>query len=275
MNKLSAVVFLYLCLMAATLPAQRTYSVSAGLGTSYYYGDLTDGFNNLLIRPAFSLMGTKYLTPQLGFRAGITQGYIGASDSLAKDNDRVVRGLSFRSPITELSGVMVFEFTRDKNFGVPWQKRKKHLTPYVYGGISMFHFNPKAKLNGVWYKLQPLGTEGQFIKDGGYPAPYARVQMSVPFGGGIGIRLAPQLGMNLELGYRTTFTDYLDDVSTRYPDFDALLTSNGPVAVALSASPYFQSSPQVRRGNPGAKDSYFFTMITATYYLGRYANRGN
>ena len=35
-------------------------------------------------------------------------------------------------------------------------------TPYVYSGISIFHFNPQAEnKNGEWVNLQELGTEGQ------------------------------------------------------------------------------------------------------------------
>lgn len=273
---LRSLAFGVLCVLSGLLAfGQRTFSVSGGLGTSYYYGDLTDGFTNSLVRPAISISGNYYVTPTLSFRAGITAGAFGAADSMSGDEGRQVRDLHFRSPIGEVSGVLMYEFIRDKYFGIPWQRRKKAFSPYAFGGIALFAFNPRAQLDGRWYALQPLGTEGQFIPDGDYPDPYSRVSVALPFGGGVSVRITPEIGLNFEIGYRMTFTDYLDDVSTNYPDFDALRQTNGPVAVDLSASPHFSTRPGAKRGNPGVDDSYFFTMVSATYYFSRYALRGN
>jgi len=44
-----------LILTVSPLLGQRSFSFSAGLGTAYYYGDLTDQFNNSLIRPSATL----------------------------------------------------------------------------------------------------------------------------------------------------------------------------------------------------------------------------
>ncbi|MEM7372636.1 MAG: DUF6089 family protein [Bacteroidota bacterium] len=252
--------------------AQRTHALSIGVGTLYYYGDLTDRFNNSLVRPAGSISYSKYLTRMFSFRVGVSYGEIGAQDLTANDTGRRLRNLHFKSNILEFSGVLVYEFIPDRNFGNEWVG-KPHFSPFVFGGISMFHFNPKARYNNVWYALQPLGTEGQHIP-GNPIGPYSLIQASVPFGAGVNLRLSEFAGVNFEIGYRITMTDYLDDVSTVYPDFGALTESSGTLAVELSERSdgnVFLAGEQ--RGFSGANDGYFFTMVSLVYYLNRFASR--
>ena len=268
-------IILLLCLVfvaSSTSFGQRTHSFAAGVGTIYYYGDLTDNFNNSLLSPALSVSYSKYILPQISFRVGAGYGDIGATDNQAIDPLRVNRNLHFKSSMIELSGVIVYEILRDKNFGNAWQG-KPFMTPYVFGGIAFFRFNPKALKDNVWHELQPLGTEGQYIP-GNSPGPYSLIQASVPLGAGLSIRMSERAGMNFEIGYRTTFTDYLDDVSTVYPDYAQLREQSGQLAVDLSHRALDQSfRPGDIRGNPGANDSYFFAMFSITYYLNRYASR--
>lgn len=265
----------FLCIVGLSngLQAQRTHSFSVGIGTLYYYGDLTDKFNNSLIRPAVQLGYNRYMLPNLSFRVAAQYGEIGAADQDALDVTRQARNLHFKSHIVEMSGVLMYEFFKDKNFGNDWVG-KPHLTPYVFVGVSLFHFNPQARLNGEWYDLQPLGTEGQYIPNSDNPGPYSLIQWSAPFGVGLNMRLTQYTGIGIELGYRTTSTDYLDDVSTTYPNLEALAQSSGQLAADLSERSLDgrYSEGQIR-GNPGSNDSYFFTAFTINYYLSRYASR--
>ena len=254
------------------LSAQRTHSFSIGGGVSYYHGDLTDKFNNVFVRPVVTGSYSYYFQPNLRFRLGVAYSSLGAADSLANDPARVDRNLHFRSPIVEGSAVVVYEFLRDKKFGISWIS-KPHISPYIFGGVAMFKFNPKARYEGQWYALQPLGPEGQFIEGGDYPEPYSRLQVSLPVGVGITVRFADYVGASFEIGHRLTLTDYLDDVSTNYPDMGRLVETSGPVAAALSNRSGTLNSGIGKRGNPGANDSYMFFNFILTYYLDRYANR--
>ena len=208
---------LYVIISFQGVWAQRTHSFSAGLGTTYYYGDLTDKFNNSLVRPAGFFTYSKYIMPNLRFRAGFSYGEVGAADQQAIDLGREKRNLHFRSHIAEVHGVLVYEFRRDKNFGNSWQD-KPHFTPFVFAGVALFNFKPQARYEGTWYDLQPLGTEGQYIPDYDGPEPYSLVQFSAPFGVGVSLRLSDYTGISFEVGYRSTGTDFLDDVSTVYPN---------------------------------------------------------
>ena len=265
-----SLLFMLMLAYQSELFAQRTHEFSAGIGTTYYYGDLTDKFNNSLIRPAANISYSKYFMPVLKFRTGFSYGEVGAADAQAIAPGRKVRNLHFRSKIYEFNAGLVLEFFRDKNFGNSWRD-EVFFTPYVFAGVGLFHFNPQARYEGVWRDLQPLGTEGQYI---GGAKVYSTIQFSAPFGAGVSLRLTDYTGISLEVGYRMTGTDYIDDVSTIYPDFDALRASGGEIAVALSErSPDGTFNSGDRRGNPGSRDSYFFVMFSVNYYLSRYATR--
>ncbi|MEL7529743.1 MAG: DUF6089 family protein [Bacteroidota bacterium] len=265
--------FLLFVLLSSSTFAQRTHMFSFGMGTTYYNGDLTDQLNNMLFRPAAHIGYTKYFTSHFSYRLGFSYGQIGASDTEALSATRRQRNLHFKSNIYETHGMLIYEFRRDKNFGNEWMS-KPFLSPYVFTGLAFFYFNPKARYDGEWYELQPLGTEGQNIPGSGSPGRYSRLQASVPFGAGLNIRISGYAGVSFELGLRTTMTDYLDDVSTVYPDFEQLNDVGGPLAVALSDRSKNGYEPGDIRGNPGVNDYYLFGSFCITYYLSRYASRG-
>ncbi len=79
-----------------------------------------------------------------------------------------------------------------------------------------------------------MSTEGEGLVE--YPdrKPYNLFQFSIPFGGGIKFRVSDHIVVAYEIGMRKTFTDYLDDVSTRYVDQAILLNERGPGAVAMA-----------------------------------------
>jgi hypothetical protein len=138
------------------------------------------------------------------------------------DLGRYVRNLSFRNNVFEVAGTGVFElFPTDRGY-----LRRNFINPYGLFGLSVFTHNPVTKTpqpskpgdaKSEWVSLRNLGTEGQFTGLAGTPRPYSRVQVGVPIGLGVRYRLLDKVDLSLEFGYRFVFTDYLDDVSGRYP----------------------------------------------------------
>lgn len=250
-----------------SLYAQPPLKLAAGSGTTYYMGDLTDGFNNSLFLPNGSFTAGLYLTPNFMVRGEFAYSTIGAADSLVSDPGRRSRNLSFRSPVTELNVSFVWQFIRDNGLGKSWNAGR-HFSPYVFIGIGGYYFNPQAQLDGTWYDLQPLGTEGQFLAGNGEPQPYPRVQFNFPMGIGLDYRFAPKWGVQLEVAYRRTVTDYLDDVSTDYPNLENLRASQGPVAAALS-DPSGQNLflTNATRGNPTEDDHFVAAFVRLVYYV--------
>lgn len=198
---------------------------------------------------------------------------------------RYQRNLSFRSKISEVA--LIAEFHPLFMF-VDWSLREDRdpprISPYIAAGIGYFSFNPQAKSrNGDYVDLQPLSTEGQgFIE---YPdrKPYKLTQMNIPIGLGIRYELSPTFNLRAELLHRTLFTDYLDDVSTRYIDnaiyqnyFSGTdlqnavdLASNQRTNIDATNSFIFRKSEGGIRGNPKSKDSYFTFNIKLGLTFGR------
>jgi len=228
------------------------------LGTSYYLGDLnTTHFNQPL--PAAGLIIRKNIDKRFAYKAEVMYLNIKSDERQSEDTIAKNRGLHFKSPIYELSGQVEFNF-------LPYQPGNPLYTwtPYVYTGISIFHFNPQAEDSiGSWVDLQELGTEGQGTTLFPETEKYSLIQYSIAMGGGFKIAVNPSFNIILEYGLRKTFTDYLDDVSTTYPGDILSMTNEATYMSDPSGS--HQSGDQ--RGNPDKKDWYSFTGITLSFKL--------
>ena len=228
------------------------------LGTSYYLGDLnTTHFNQPL--PAAGLIIRKNIDKRFAYKAEVMYLNIQSDERYSEDTIAKNRGLHFKSPIYELSGQVEFNF-------LPYQPGNPLYTwtPYVYTGISIFHFNPQAEnRNGEWVDLQPLGTEGQGTTSFPEKEKYSLIQYSIAMGGGFKIAVNPSFNIILEYGVRKTFTDYLDDVSTTYPG-DILSMTN---EATYMSDPSGSHELGEQRGNPDKKDWYSFAGITLSFKL--------
>ena len=197
-------------LCSYTSSAQMGWEVGGWVGVSNYFGDLNTRFDVSHPGPAGGLIARYNFNNRLCLRFGANYENVGADDANSKNSFENRRNLSFNSHIIE--GVAQFEF----NF-LPYEhgSRDKFFTPYAFAGFSVFHFNPRAKYNGKWVALQPLGTEGQFKND-----EYSITNLGLVYGVGMKLDNNADWSLNFELSSRYLFTDYLDDVSTVYPEMD-------------------------------------------------------
>ena len=147
----------------------------------------------------------------------------------------------------------------------------KWWTPYAFAGLGFFNFKSFANdPAGNKTYLQPLSTEGQeFITGKGN---YKRTSLAIPFGIGAEYALNEDMRVGLEIGYRKTFTDYIDDVSTTYIDrtlFDKYLTpADAAIAKLISDKTIgivtpgvTRYAPGVQRGNSNNNDAYFSFVL--------------
>ena len=248
-----------------TANAQYKENTEVGFigGASYYLGDLnTTHFNNSL--PFGGIVIRKNIDRRFSYKAELLYLNIAADDRVdATDTIAINRGLHFRSSVFELSGQIEFNF-------LPFEAGNALYTwtPFVYTGLSFFHFNPQAEnKDGLWVNLQELGTEGQGSTSFPERKKYPLTQLAIPLGGGLKIAVNPSFNIILEYGVRKTFTDYLDDVSKTYP-----LTNGGDISDITNAT-YEMSDPNGthisgdQRGNPDKKDWYSFVGITLSFKL--------
>lgn len=265
MNRIVVIFFVFL------LPFfTKAQDIEVGLmiGATTYSGDLNKSNNRFSTgdyNPSLGIFIRRDLSSYFAGRASLLFGKVSATD--ANNESTQARNLSFQSGITELGGVMEFN-------PLGTNSSAARLKPYVYGGLAVFRFNPKANYNGQLIKLQPLGTEGQGMD--GFGEKYSRTQISIPFGIGFKYQITDQIHIGFDAGLRKTFTDYLDDVSGTYVSYNDLLAGNGQLAAALGnrqgeligngEEPVIVPTG-TQRGNPDHKDWYQNFSVTLSYTL--------
>ena len=236
------------------------FSISAGIGVANYLGDLVED-NRLYSQPgfAFSLGAAYAFSNHFSVRldAGIQR--VGAADSKNKGVQYRDRNLSFKSNVADVSLSLEYSLL-DIN--------KYKITPFLSAGVGMMFFNPYAKdASGKKQYLRPLGTEGQGLA--AYPGRkmYSKSAVEFPLGFGFKMVASQRITLQLELNYRITGTDYLDDVSTNgYPD-KTLLDARNPVTSTFTyrgPGPY-PANLQLPRGNSKDKDGYYTTQFKVIY----------
>ncbi len=252
-------------MLSLTLQGQGTIHAGIFAGLANYGGDLVEkDFEITETNPATGLVGRYDFKSWFTLRANFIAGTISGSDGNAIDVNRRKRNLSFRSPIYEFSLIPEFNIY---SFQLP---NEQTLTPYAFIGGGVFYYNPKALYQGEYIALQPLGTEGQGLP--GYAPRYSLVDFSIPFGMGLKFAITDKATIGFEYGTRYTFTDYLDDVSTVYPDNEVLARTSGTLSAALSdrtseytGIPTNRAENAARGGDQNSKqypDVYYFIGMT-------------
>lgn len=287
-----------LWLLSVSAIAQRGYDLEygAGTGVSNYLGDI--GGRAKDARPLFldarlsqsrwnQQFFVRYKFAPL-FSARVAWNYmrIEGRDDLSLSPGRRYRNLSFRNDINSIEVTTQYLFyTTEQVFGA-YIKSNIIFTAYAFTGVGTFFHNPKALYQGEWVALQPLRTEG---------VNYKRVGVCVPMGIGAFFsytkrRRSHRFG--IEVNWRYTSTDYLDDVSGSYVD-PALMAS--PEAAALAnRNPEVPNQPdgfqnnfgwhgldakgepvnKARRGNNQNKDSFFSVNLSYAISFKKRSRRG-
>jgi hypothetical protein len=229
-------------------------SVTAGLGVAYYMGDLNDGVNmkHLGLGPSISLGALYRLTEHVSARGELRFYQVSGDQKYSKNFQN---NLSFKT------------FNPDFNLGLQADlfafNRQAPINPYLFSAVGVTHLNPKAELGGTWYSLAPLTTEG---------VKYKRLPLVVTAGIGVSFKTTQRLSLGVELCNNFVNSDYLDDVSTVYPNPDQLpsdlarqLSDRAPEIGEQARQPGWS------RGSATNKDSYLFLQVRATYLIGNRA----
>jgi hypothetical protein len=255
------------------LKAQQGVEFGAFLGASHYFGDLNTDFS--LNDPGLTggIIGRYNFNERIAIKFTGAVGQVSADDSDSNNTFELRRNLNFKSRVLDASGQIEFNF-------LPYihGSKTEFFTPYLFAGLSVTYFNPQTEVcaanpntpvsacNGTvnTVDLRPLGTEGQFKGE-----EYYTVAGGLAFGAGLKVSLNYEWSINVEVSGRRLFSDYVDDVSTTYPDVDDLQNLRGDLAVALSD----RSNPTIgakgrQRGNSKSKDALGFLTIGIVYYFG-------
>ena len=236
--------------------AQRFFYTLFG-GFSAYRGDLQETpLNFIQSRGAGGVGFMVECTDRIYANMDFNYGNVAAEDRFNPLNR--ARNLSFQSNVSEISLRVEYNL---------FNLKEVKATPYFYAGFGFFRFGPYVDLeNGGRIYLYEYDTEGQGFYNN--RKKYKLTEWCMPMGGGIQYALSQNVRLGLNLGWRITPTDYLDDVSTTYVDKDLLIRfkgSNAPL-VAYKGNLLPNGSPYpaggTPRGNPETRDAYFFAGLS-------------
>jgi len=259
-----------------SLSAQQGAEFGTFAGISHYFGDLNTDFKINKPNVAFGLVGRYNFNERVSIKLAGSVGQVEADDADSNNTFERRRNLNFKSQILDASAQIEFNF-------LPYfhGSRDQFFSPYLFAGFAVTQFNPRttycestpslpvAQCPGsiAEIDLRPLGTEGQFQGE-----EYFTTAGAFAFGAGIKVDINYEWSINVEASGRRLFTDYLDDVSTVYPDYNDVENLRGPLAVALAdrsvTTPEQIGETGRQRGNRENKDALVFFTVGIVYYFG-------
>lgn len=227
-----------------------TWLLKTGLGLTRYTGDMNEWGNlaHLRLGAAISVAAAYRFSYQLTARVEAQLYYIHGAQ---RDTHLAYNNLSFFSLNPDVWAGLQWDFW-------PVDHRYRAHVPYALAGIGVTYMTPMATYNGRSYSLAPLHTEGMV---------YNRLPLIFRYGLGLPLLMTDRYSIQVEGTYTHVQSDYLDDVSTIYPDRGSL----EPLAASLSdRRPELGQLPNVagaQRGNPGRNDGYLIVSGRLTVKL--------
>jgi Domain of unknown function (DUF6089) len=210
------------------------------------------------------IFGRYKINPYFSVKAAANWARISGDDKLSSNPGRNARNLSFRNDLIELYAQGQFFYYTINDLGHTYRNKNNFRAYFGLGLGTVFH-NPKAYYQGVWIPLRGLQTEGQ---------KYTKASLIVPASAGFYVTLNKHYRIGWDLTWRTTFTDYLDDVSTTYADPSQLpsalsieLANRTDELPALSPAFAENFTPGNKRGDSRHNDSYLSSNIDLSYVI--------
>lgn len=234
-KKLAFFPALYLGLVFSGI-AQK-YEIGGGIGGAVYSGDIIRKVDVGQAGIQGTLFGKRNFDNVWSLRVGLSTGILQGDDELGPlDLVNKSRDARFKGGVIEASAVMEFNFLdflrNDSEF---------IFSPYAFFGVGYSYFLMKGRYSAERFT----------------PADYYQVSSPViPFGGGVKYRLNDRWTLAAELGFRPTFTDYLDKID-----------SNVGVIPIQQTDPITgkELTHIVNFGNPYTKDWYYFLGLSVSY----------
>jgi len=222
MLRITYVIFIQLLLLSGV--GAQTWYVGFGPGASQYVGDIPDRSAQAMFRGTAS--GGIHYHNGKRFHLSLTGMATQLRAMDANTDNLKSRGLSFTSWLSE--GALMGRYDLiSRNNG--------RLRGYVTAGAAVFYVNPWTfGAGGDKVSLFPLSTGGQGLSQ--YPdvKDHQKINASIPFGAGFDIAFIKRTRLEFDFLLRKTFTDYIDDIGSIYPDRNVLLNAKGAASVAYA-----------------------------------------
>lgn len=248
----------------------KTLEIGPHVGMGYYMGDLNPTLPFAQAQLQYGGLVRFNYDNRWTFRFDYSRVTVTADDT--KLNWRPERGLNFTSKINDFSLVAEFNFL-EYYTGNP----KKNVSPYIFGGISVFQYTVFANVGDQLVNLSDYATEGPEPADAKwYDKMFGKtspVGISIPFGMGVKFSVSRHMAATVEWRMQKTFTDYLDDVAKVYPEQHATYTDeNGEVYDLTDPTGNYLAGQQ--RGNSAFNDWFGMARVSLTWKFNLPDGRG-
>jgi len=274
--KKSFIIFFILFTTSVT-KAQWLWDYGFALGVSNYLGDIggkektrRDFVADMkMAKTRWNVGGfARYKVHQkLSVKVALDYLRIEGDDKLSSNPARNARNLNFKNDIFDLAVTGQVFFYEDNDLGNTYRYRNG-FRAYFFAGVGAYYSNPKTLDGNV--KLRPLHTEG---------VSYSPVGINIPAGVGFYFTFQKKHRIGYEINYRTTFTDYLDDVSGNYADPSGMSAEGAALSNRTNEvsglDPIFAKNfgydaatgTTNKRGDKTHKDGYMTMSLSYSYVL--------
>ena len=205
---LALVVLLIGVFLPSKMVCGQVIEVGPSVGLSYYMGDINPKMPLRQSSLGLGAVVRYYGGTRWAFR--LSYSYLNLHGDDAVSNYMPERGLAFKTTAHDVSIVAEFNF-----FDYFTGSKRSYISPYIFGGISGFYFNPKAldgtQLSGIITDVEDYGSVPKVPK-------YSNWSASVPFGVGVKYSAGKKVGLALEWRMHLTITDWIDDCHAYYPE---------------------------------------------------------
>jgi hypothetical protein len=235
--------------IASTFTGFSQYYVDYGfsVGASNYLGEIgggegprRGGFVDMKLNYTRWTLGGFYryrISNRFAVKGALTYIRLSGDDAKTDNPHRRGRNLNFRNDMFELTANGELYIYKVNDVGRTG-RYSTDFNLYLYGGVGMFYSNPQGQTSsGDWIALQPLKTEG---------VDYGRLNLTIPLGVGFYYTINRKYRLGMDIGWRTTFTDYIDDVS------DVYVTQTDPLSASMANKNTQQIINEIRADNPDA-----------------------
>lgn len=249
----------------------RYFSLQAGTGSANFIGDVTGK-----LRTAPNTINLGYearLLTHFSTRIEIFKYQLEGKDRWAEFGSyEMQRNHKFASDNWEGNLQVIYYL---KPYAGDYYSRHQ-WDPYLGLGIGITTYNPYREYRGEKYFLRDLATEEN-------KENYGTTATVIPATAGIKFKVNDYTNLIFEIGYRIALTDYLDDVSGKYPNpqdtpDDLLLNDLAnpkDLIPTVNEDAYDQLVYGADRGDKSNLDSYLFLLLKAEFYLPRTFFSGN
>lgn len=261
-----------LCITQTIYAQNYSWEVGGGVQAVTYFGDIGGKNYNGSAGPADFMI--EHTNPSVGIFARYMYDYrlyftgrfnflpINGTDENSPNTGRTSRNINFTNNVFELTGSVEYHPFIINDLG----GRKRYMADlhiFVGAGLGAIYHDPKSVVLNKTVSLRPLKTEG---------TEYSPVSMVIPLSLGTFVSFRGKYSkykvhrFSATLGYSLTFTDYLDDVSTKYPEVSSFNGDVTAMYASYQGKDYDISDPENFptggiRGNPEKKDGYMTFQV--------------